>query len=278
MSRKQRAMHNNFHQGSRAEYLAQFALSRVGLVVPVPRQADHFLIDLFVHLGKQVGRQFVPTGPTVAVQAKSSRKPIVLKDRKLEIFLNEIANPYFIAVVDINEGTIEVFSTQERLNHARFPRTKLTLRFAPEPRDFKNDPIATEAEMYLREPISTYPIAALDRPSSAPGTASRFHDVLNAWARLESLNLAWHAQGFPLFARPAPTESNECPDLRSVKFIKIVNRDTLESAVNHLGVVIGALRQIASEQRWAPLERACADVLDEIDRRPWQNAGDSTTS
>ncbi len=269
---------SNFHQGTRAEYLAQFALSRIGLVVPVPRQSDHFLTDLFVHLGTLEGKDFIPTGPTIAVQVKSNCNPIDFDDRKLGIFLRELAQPYFIAVVDVAQNTVEIYSTQERLNHAHFCWTSLQLRFGEAPTGFSNDPSRTSATLFLGRPIWSCPIPDLDANPNGPRTAQRFHKVLSAWARLESFNLAWHAQGFPLFARPAPTESNESPDPRSVKFIKIVTLGTLESAVHHLGAVTGALRQIAEEQHWEPLERACAGVLGEINKLTWQNAGDSTTT
>ena len=70
--------HTNFVQGSRAEFLAQFALSRFGFITAVPRQSDQFKADQFLHLAQwgtgEDGIEYLnPKGPTLAFQIKTSK-------------------------------------------------------------------------------------------------------------------------------------------------------------------------------------------------------------
>ena len=58
-----------FHRGNMSEYLAMYALNSFGFVVPVPRQADQFNVDVLVHLGKQ------PPQKNVWAHSGSGRSP-----------------------------------------------------------------------------------------------------------------------------------------------------------------------------------------------------------
>src|SRR4051794_34702011 len=63
------------HEGSRSEYLAQYAFASWGTAVVIPQQEDHGL-DLHCTLMEQVGRRFLAKCP-YTVQVKSELKPVV---------------------------------------------------------------------------------------------------------------------------------------------------------------------------------------------------------
>jgi len=65
-----------FHEGNRSEHLAVYFLSKIGLVIPVPRQSDLFKVDFIVHLSRKKKRNFVPTGRCFAIQIKSNHCPL----------------------------------------------------------------------------------------------------------------------------------------------------------------------------------------------------------
>ena len=65
----------NFHEGSRSEYLAQFAFSAFGTAIPVPHQEDSGL-DMYCTLLEQEGRRAWPRA-YYSVQVKSTMAPWV---------------------------------------------------------------------------------------------------------------------------------------------------------------------------------------------------------
>ena len=100
-----------FHEGDRSEYLGQFALSTVGHWVPVPRQADHFGVDLYLQLFDEDGRNLRTTGMGCAFQLKSTNDDIHVDSTEKVMALQGLAYPLFIGVIDKSSGTITIFST-----------------------------------------------------------------------------------------------------------------------------------------------------------------------
>ena len=103
---------DSFRRGTRAEYLARFALSRVGFISPVPREEDRFGIDLFLHLCKAETRKeksvHVPAGPTMAIQIKNNKDSFLLKGDNVKSFFN-YEMPFFVVHVDVAGGMLEIY-------------------------------------------------------------------------------------------------------------------------------------------------------------------------
>ena len=192
-----------FHRGNRAEYLARFALGTVGYVAPVPREADRFGVDLFLHLGKLEKAGMKVTGPTLAYQVKSSKSDIKLEDGKgLRSFFDDLL-PFYIAHVDARDDKLEIYNTHNRIGHGYYPLVKkLTLKLKREPpRCKQNDPSKSSHRYHLGEPIASLKISALDGDDWERYAAS-LHEVLLSWCQLDLSNLAFKLMGVSIIAHP----------------------------------------------------------------------------
>ena len=77
----------NFHEGSRAEYLAQYLFSGFGTSIPVPHQEDSG-IDFYCTMTEKLGRLAWPRA-YFTVQVKSTDAPWELNGR--EFFAGEFS-------------------------------------------------------------------------------------------------------------------------------------------------------------------------------------------
>lgn len=111
---------NNLRGGDRAEYLAQFILSSMGVSVQVPRQEDHGH-DFFCALQRQDDRQLTFHSPftvqTGTIGGKNfvygaKKKDGQLVHRPMEIdFLRKLQLPFFVGVVDKEQHRLRLYST-----------------------------------------------------------------------------------------------------------------------------------------------------------------------
>src|ERR1044071_2192510 len=88
------------HRGDRLEYLAEFALSTIGLTTPVPRQSDYFLVDCIVHPFRDEARSLVLTGQAFGCQIKSNSDPIKIErpENLGSFFFSSL--PFFICLIE----------------------------------------------------------------------------------------------------------------------------------------------------------------------------------
>lgn len=99
----------NAQEGTRSEYLAQYALSSFGTAIPVPHPEDSG-IDLYCTLGKRIGRRFLVENPYL-VQVKSTLKPIVYEGSDEVEWILSHNYPFIICVVNKNKARLELFQT-----------------------------------------------------------------------------------------------------------------------------------------------------------------------
>lgn len=85
-----------FYQGNRSEYLAIPALSKLGFVIPIPRQEDQFGVDFIVHLARLEANEFVPLGKCFGIQIKSSTEPLILDTEEKRKCLWDSSIPFFL--------------------------------------------------------------------------------------------------------------------------------------------------------------------------------------
>lgn len=151
----------SFRQGDRAEYLAQYILSAIAITVPVPRQED-VGTDFHCSLLRREGNNLRPTLP-FNIQIKAAGKKI-LKDgvrfggltdagnwRKHEIeALCQTDAPFLIGLVNLEEQTLELFSTITRyfvLNNWKgidFPREVVLIPYDPDGEGHLGDGVQEE--------------------------------------------------------------------------------------------------------------------------------------
>src|SRR6516165_9818600 len=87
-----------FHEGSRSEYLAQYAFASWGTAVAIPHQEDHG-IDLTCTLMERVRNRYLAQSP-YTVQVKSNFEPVVFEGADTVRWLIEHPLPLFLCVVD----------------------------------------------------------------------------------------------------------------------------------------------------------------------------------
>ncbi len=173
----------NFHEGTRSEYLAVYFLSKIGLVVPVPRQSDYFGVDFIVHLIEERQGNFIPTGKSFAVQVKSNNQPILYTGDQLSC-LWAMGLPFFIAVVSRNGLELSIYPTLARLNFKWMIGENQ--EFSLHPRGTVDDLHAQQWEDCI---VCTGPEAAklkaedLDNPTTESNVRETFYKVMRAWIK-----------------------------------------------------------------------------------------------
>ena len=108
----------NFREGDRSEYLANYLVSGLGLVTPVPRQED-IGIDFYCSLADQEFGRLTFGFPYLLQVKSSSEKEITygslnkknewLRDDLLWLFRQEL--PLFIGIVYKNKMRIDIYNT-----------------------------------------------------------------------------------------------------------------------------------------------------------------------
>jgi hypothetical protein len=203
----------NYHEGDRSEQLAQAILSTIAHIIPVPRQADHFGVDLFAHLFSQSRGGLRSTGRTVAIQLKSNLDSISVAAPDAIQALHALAVPFLIGVVNRTHRNIALYSTLFRFA-AYWDNPDAPLIF-----DLKADvPGLTFHENATRihcgRPIALAIQDELDDPDRGCRDLTRqvLRNNLEYWIRLEADAIAWKTTGLPMSPCPPPEYStNEYP-------------------------------------------------------------------
>lgn len=204
----------NFREGTRSEYLAQFAFSCIGFVIPVPRQEDFMLTDLFVHLHSEIeGRgvkQLVPMGQAIAVQIKSNTEPIELTAAQLALVVKSEV-PWFIAVCDRARSRLDVFSTIDRHFFYRFTEST-SIRFDPRPLDTKA--LRESVGINVGPPIISVHLDALEDFEIERRRTARaaFRAAVRSWAISDAINIAALREGASWVLRPQGVQPGEVFD------------------------------------------------------------------
>jgi hypothetical protein len=206
---------SGYHEGDRSELLAHSILSAVAHVVPVPRIADYFGIDLFAQPFSKEGRNLRTGGSTFCMQLKSTAEEIPLNSPEDLLILNGLANPLFMGVVDKSSRTLSIFTTILRfpalLDDSKHPIVLYVDGSGPGISFNEDEPTIVRCG----PPIC---IARQDDLDSADvrikeSARKTLSDCLAHWVRLEALALAWRTAGIPAAPTgPADWAPGEVPD------------------------------------------------------------------
>jgi hypothetical protein len=200
-----------FFEGDRSEYLAAFAFSTIGYVIPVPRQSDQFLCDFFVHLVKKIkdpdGKGvdlIIPTGLSFGVQIKSNTKPIIIDGADQLHCMHSSGLPFFVGIVDKKKQCISIYHTMRRLV-AGFESPEKEIHFIPESDE---EPILTEPALKigLGKPIVSFTMSDLETKRA---NKDLFFDLMRIWTITEFQNLAWRLNQIPWVMFPQDYVTNE---------------------------------------------------------------------
>ena len=102
----------NLHEGSRSEYLANYAFASFGTAIAVPHQEDSG-IDLYCTLAERIGQRLWPRSH-YTVQVKSTAAPWVFDGDEAVRWLVEHPLPLFLCVVDKSSLRLRVYHTAPR--------------------------------------------------------------------------------------------------------------------------------------------------------------------
>lgn len=204
-----------YHEGNRSEYLAEYFLSKIGLVIPVPRQADLFKVDFIVHLCRKKGRNFVPTGRCFAVQIKSDHRPLKIESRNLDRFWKS-GFPYFIGVVSKTGFKFSVYATLPRLVFmwmvGRNQEFRLKLGGTVEDshkHNWEDQADKDVKEVWTGPPILELDAGELEGNKTRKASREMFLSVMESWVDFEASSLAWKNRSIPVVEMPRAFDTNE---------------------------------------------------------------------
>jgi hypothetical protein len=194
----------NFHEGSRAEYLAQYFFSGFGTSIPVPHQEDSG-IDLYCTMTEKLGRLAWPKA-YFTVQVKSTDGAWEFNGRESVRWLIEQPLPLYLCVVDKSELRFRVYHTLARFHIRSLAIHSLEyLRLTPGPTG-KGKCTSWDGgpEMSLDAPILDVALTEFLQGKRAAET----REVLKYWLDLDKANLARITTGTLNFDMPQSYETN----------------------------------------------------------------------
>lgn len=246
-----------YYQGNRSEYLAMYALSSFGFVVPVPRQSDQFNVDFLVHLGQEEGRRFVPRGLTFGVQNKSEALELLVEgDEKLRV-LYDSNLPLFLSVVSKEGGTMFLYTMLPRFrcSWALGARASITLVPGGTVSQF-HQPDFTSRRAFLGPPILEIDIGLLDDQQQRGKLWQTFSAVMDFWVQMECFAISWKRQNIPIVALPEDYQANQAPPSSvATRFYIDARADppSASKAINACVLDLKALRKVLEKaSRGAP--------------------------
>jgi hypothetical protein len=100
---------HGFHEGSRSEYIAQYAFSGFGTASAIPHQEDHGF-DLYCTLAQSEGAAAWAEKP-YTVQVKSARQGWIFKNQKSVEWFIKHPLPLFLCVVDKRKLHFQIYQS-----------------------------------------------------------------------------------------------------------------------------------------------------------------------
>lgn len=177
----------SYRSGDRSEYLANYALSRIAFVNPVPHQEDFGVVDYLCVLTR-AEKKFVYPESSFYVQVKSNRKPIDFDLNTLSWISNYMDHPLILCVVDKKKQQIKMYSCWPiwRLMFPCLRAKRLVVRLGGSLPISKPKELAGEQswELYLGPPIID---KSLDAIEADPDSC---YAVLKDWLHLDAQNIA----------------------------------------------------------------------------------------
>lgn len=196
----------NAQEGTRSEYLAQYALSAFGTSIPVPHPEDSG-IDLYCTLGRRVGRRFLVENQYL-VQVKSTKDPVIYKGEDEVKWLLSHNYPFFLCIVNKASLKIDLYQTLAlSILRAKGAIENISLVFSTSPtKEYFPQLIDSKyATIYLGDPIVSFSAASL----SDEKTKTIIAKAMKSWVELDQENISLKETGFTLYRIPASWKSNQ---------------------------------------------------------------------
>lgn len=195
----------NAQEGTRSEYLAQYALSAFGTAIPVPHPEDSG-IDLYCTLGKWIGRRFLVENHYL-VQVKSAADPITYKDAEEVGWLLAHKYPLLICVINKKAARIELYQTIA-LSTISSKKSIKSVKLYPsinKTEDYFPTVLDEEiVEIFLGEPIVRFSVQNFDSITFRRRTT----ETIESWIKLDQENIDLKSTGINLYRIPEKWDTN----------------------------------------------------------------------
>jgi hypothetical protein len=204
----------NAQEGTRSEYLAQYALSSFGTAIPVPHPEDSS-IDLYCTLGRRIGRRFLVENQYL-VQVKSTNDPIRYSGKDEVKWLLSHKYPFLICVVSKKSARIEIYQTlalstlspKEDVDNIRLhPQSCPSGEYFPQVIDQES------VDIYLGDPVVKFSVTNF----SDKDFIAEITNTLRSWVELDQENIDLKSTGYTMFRIPVKWETNK--PVQALKFI-----------------------------------------------------------
>lgn len=204
----------NAQEGTRSEYLAQYALSSFGTCIPVPHPEDSG-IDLYCTLGRRVGRRFLVEN-NYFVQVKSNKGEIKYNGIDEVKWLLAHKYPLFICIVNKEKAKIELYQTIALSTLiAKGNIASITLK-TEKNKELDYFPTLIEQEdidIYLGEPIVKFTITNFSKVAFN----KQICKTIKSWVELDQENIDLKETGFTMYRIPEKWKVNS--PVEALKFI-----------------------------------------------------------
>ncbi len=196
----------NAQEGTRSEYLAQYALSTFGTSIPVPHPEDSG-IDLYCTLGRRVGRRFLVENQYL-VQVKSTKDPIKYTGEDEVKWLLSHNYPFLVCVVNKKSLQIDLYQTlalSMLRTKGAIENISLVFEASPTNEYFPQLVEAKSVTLHLGEPIASFSVASLVEEK----TKSTIAETIKSWVELDQENLGLKETGFTMYRVPTSWSANQ---------------------------------------------------------------------
>lgn len=223
------AIVENFHEGSRSEYLAQYIFSSFGTAVAVPHHEDHG-VDFFCTLTEKIG-QMAWAKASYTVQVKSDLKPWIFQSAESVEWLIKHPLPLFLGVIDKKSVTLRVYHTAPRFCIWGLGDLPERLEMTPTEETVGRSTQWSEDHKFPLVPILAIEIARLADDDYRKNARS----ILDFWIESENSNLTRIRVGHLSWKMPDTFETNTLPKGGSVEqWLTMPSEELLNSGIRHL--------------------------------------------
>ena len=196
----------NFHEGSRSEYLAQYALSALGMAALLPRQED-VGIDLQCALGQRIGQRLSISHYYLA-QVKSTENFDVYEGVESVKWLCAHRYPLIFVHVKKRTGDIAIYQTAELVQLIRVNAQRITLQPGGSvPKFLARHGSLKDVVLSLGPPILAFTVADIGDDE----WRTRARQIMRFWIELDQANIDKRVRGMVSFEFPSAYQTNELP-------------------------------------------------------------------
>jgi hypothetical protein len=191
------------HEGSRSEYLAQYAFASWGTAVAIPHQEDHG-IDLACTLMERVGRRYLARCP-YTVQVKSGLEPLAFEGEEEVRWLVEHPLPFYLCVVDKPSARLSIYHTFPRFLLWASGRRQARLQLVPLLATEGNCTGGIGNDIFWLAPILDFTVGEMLDDEFW----RRARQIFGHWVEVENDNLTRIRAGLPRCRVPFSYRTNE---------------------------------------------------------------------